>query len=107
MPTYPATGVTSSTDGAVVHANSSGPYPAAGTPPAAYAVVFDAVRKSLLSISDLSPKEKLLDFYDVLSTDDDNAVFVELAPHLAKNESAHLGCKTILGRDMLFRHSQV
>jgi hypothetical protein len=80
----------------------SGPIPADGPIPPDVQAAFSFAKQSLDAITNMPPEQKNLKNYGVLFIQDGNITWVELGPIFAPDERPHLGCQTLLGRDMVF-----
>jgi hypothetical protein len=87
--------------------NAVGPISATAPIPDAYRRAFNLAKNSLASVTNLPESQKELANYDVSFVETEDATWVEFGPHFGLGETAHLGCQTRLGRDMVFGFMKV
>jgi hypothetical protein len=85
---------------------ASGPFSATGDIPPEMQAAFAFAVGAMKSIVNLPDDQKDLKNYGVLFVDDGQTIWVELGPRFGPAETAHLGCQTLLGRDMVFGYDK-
>lgn len=82
----------------------AGPMPADGPIPPDVQDAFAFAKQSLDAITNMAAEQKDLKNYGVLFVRAGDVTWVELGPIFAPDEKPHLGCQTLLGRDMVFAY---
>jgi hypothetical protein len=84
----------------------TGPTPANGPIPPAYADAFAYLKGALGSIENMPAAQKDISNYVVLFAETGDTIWMEIAPNPAPGESVHLGCQMQNGRDMVFGYEK-
>lgn len=81
---------------------SSGPFPADGAIPDGMRAAYTFAKGAMASIENLPDSQKDLRNYVVLFVVAGDTTWVEFGPRFGSGETPHLGCQTLVGRDMVF-----